>query len=149
MKQFDKKKFEKKVKVMTIIWITFMLLYIGFSISSKFIDYEKFIPEKYFSFVLGVIMGLLMVCIVRIAPYIRAKNQGKLEEMFIKENDERDILINNKAGGLAMSIVILTLLFAAIVSLLFNETVFFALLFADIFVALIKTILYLYYSKHF
>lgn len=96
----------------------------------------------------GVFTGVEGVCIIGAVYYaLTLRNEEKLKKLFIDENDERTLLIQQKSGAAAFSIIAYSLLLATIVSGFFSRTVFFTLLAAVVFMFLTRIGMVLYY-KH-
>jgi Kef-type K+ transport system membrane component KefB len=92
--------------------------------------------------------GTILIGVYILVIYIRAlRNDGRLQELFISETDERNILIRSKTGGMAINIIMAALALATIISGIFNEVVYFTLLITLLFVVLFKGTLKLYYRK--
>jgi len=73
------------------------------------------------------------------------KNPDKLRKLYIAETDECTMLIRQKSGSAGMNIVMYGLTLGAFVAGSFNETVFFTLLGACIFVGLVRGFFKVYY----
>ena len=74
------------------------------------------------------------------------KDENQLKKLYIKENDERTIMIMLKTGAIGINICIIGLAFATIIAGYFNEIAFFTLLGSTLFVALIKGLFKVYYN---
>ena len=73
------------------------------------------------------------------------KNSDKLRKLYISETDERVLLIRQKSGSAGMNIVMYGLTIGAFIAGNFNDTVFFTLLGACLFVGLVRGFFKLYY----
>ena len=104
------------------------------------------------SFMAGLNAGLFAVVMVVLAMtffrYFRAlKHEDKRKALYIYEHDERRLLIRSKMGGEAIQWILSGMVVATVVSEFFNQTVFFTLLGALLFIAAIKTIFMAVYTK--
>jgi len=75
------------------------------------------------------------------------RSDDKLRKLYIAENDERRRMIRQKSGSAGMRFAVLGLSGAAVLAGYINATVFFTLLGAALFVALIHAALKYYYRK--
>lgn len=99
-------------------------------------------------FVTGFSIGIWAVMLAITAKNSRAlKDEAKLRELYIKENDERNKFIDAKIGGTGINIVIGGLALVGIGSGYYNETVFITLMCAMVFACLVKIVLKAYYNK--
>ncbi len=102
------------------------------------------------AFASGVCWGLGAVMMFYVIKYRAAlKNEEKLKELFIEENDERQKLIDAKIGRTGIVISAMFLLLAMVISNFFNQTVFYTLLAAVMFIVLVQLVLKFYYNKKF
>jgi len=98
----------------------------------------------------GAFVGMIAVILVyifRTASCMSSKE--KMQELYIRENDERRCLIMQKTGSLGFRISAVGLGLAAIVTGFFNPTVSLTLLGAIIFLLLVKMSLWTYYSRRY
>ena len=87
---------------------------------------------------LGMCVGIAFVAIFYIVQMALAlRNEEKLKKLHISETDERLTLIRTKAGGTGIVFSIAGLLLGAMVAGYFNAAVFFTLVGATVFVALV------------
>lgn len=104
------------------------------------------IPRFIISFHGGVLFGVISLLICHISKNIRAmKDEKSLKELYIKENDERRMMIMQKTGSVGINICILGFGIATIIAGFFNEIIFFTLLGATLFTALVKGFFKVYY----
>ncbi|HBC96867.1 MAG TPA: hypothetical protein DC034_08765 [Clostridium sp.] len=101
------------------------------------------------SFQAGVLSSFSILLFLDIIKYLRTmKDKGELKKLFIKENDERTIMIMQKTGAVGINICIIGFACATIIAGYFNEVIFFTLLGATLFVSLIKGLFKVYYHKN-
>lgn len=93
---------------------------------------------------LGMIGGLLLSLINNLGAL---RKPARLKELYIKETDERNLLIQQKTGLWGFSLMVFGLLLASIVAGFFDQTVFLTLLGALGFLSLIQLVLKLYYRR--
>lgn len=77
------------------------------------------------------------------------RNPERLKRLYISETDERKLLIMQKSGSSGMNIVMYGLAVGTAVAGNFNDTVFFTLLGACLFVTSVRGFLKLYYRKKY
>ena len=139
-----KKSIQTRLVIMRVYGVTIALL-LTISTIFNFTDYET----QALSFILGACVGIMLLVLFYMRRYTLAmKNDETIKQLYIEENDERHKFIITKTGGTAINIVICGLALGAIVSGFFNEVIFFSLLSATLFSALVKGCLKLYYIKN-
>lgn len=95
----------------------------------------------------GVLSSFSVLLILNIFRNLKAiKNESELKKLYIKENDERAIMILQKTGAVGINICIGGFAIATIVAGYFNEIAFFTLLGSTLFVSLIKALFKVYYN---
>lgn len=100
------------------------------------------------AFNLGFGVGIESVVIFYMLKYSKAlKNEEKLKELYIEENDEREKLIETKIGSTGLIISLMFIVLAMLVSNYFNKTVFFTLLAVTMFIVMVRLALKLYYKE--
>ena len=138
-----KKSIHRRVAIMRAYSAVIALFFI-LSTIFNITDYET----KAVSFILGACLGIMLLILIHIRKYTMAiKYDEGMRKLYIEENDERHKFILSKTGGHAIDIVVCGLALGAIISGFFNEVVFFTLLGATIYTALVKGCLKIYYSK--
>ena len=101
-------------------------------------------------FQVGVASCLLGVMIIFAVKYfIAISRPDRLKKLYIFETDERRIFIKQKTGNLGMNIIIYGLAVGTSVAGNLNNTVFFSLLGACLFVTLVRGIMKLYYNRKY
>jgi hypothetical protein len=126
----------------------FVLVVSLVTLSHRFFDFGFAGSENVWDFVLGLMSGADAVAVYFLVTYMRAlQNESKMQELYIAETDERNILIRTKTGGTAVKIIMATLVCAALIAGIFSEVVFFTLIATLLFVALLQGILELYYKR--
>jgi len=120
--------------------------------------YNMFRPfvggTNYADFLRGVQLGLL-IGVDLVAVFFLAKDLGllrderRLREAFIQENDERNAMIAARVGASSYGFTSIGLVVAAVVAGYFSIGAFVALLGAVVFEVLVRLALYQYYSRKF
>lgn len=111
-------------------------------------DHLPVLPSFIKGFHTGAFLGLEVFAAFYLGKYLKARNdEHALKKMYIDENDERFGLIIRNASTLGMSIILIGLCIAAIISGFFSATVFFALLGCLLFILVVFFSLWIYYSK--
>jgi len=150
---------EFKKKIRNRIYIGAGLLFLGAAIIGigfplgEHVSAERGIPQLFFGhihlhgFNAGMILGF-MVCIVgymlKCASALR--NDEKLRRMYVKETDERLLLIYQKSGSVGMNIAIGGLLVGGFIAAYFDITIFITLMSAGCFTSLVRDFLKIYYK---
>lgn len=107
-------------------------------------------PNFVKGFQIGAFVGLELVLVYFIAKYLGSmKNDKSLKNLYIEENDERNIMIMQNTGAMGMSICNIGLAFATVIAGFFNQIAFFSLLAATVFTGLVKVLFKLYYHRKF
>jgi hypothetical protein len=141
--------FKRKIRSRTIFLILLFVSLIAIYLV-LFLNQDKLLKPSsdIMNFHGGALTSIGILLILDILRYLRAiKDDSKLKELYIKENDERTIMIMQKTGAAGINICILGLGIATVVAGYFNELIFFTLLGATLFVALVKGLFKLYYFK--
>lgn len=101
-------------------------------------------------FQVGLLSALVTVMILFLIRNMMAmKNEERLKKLQVEETDERMVLIQQRAGSVGFSFALYGLVLGTVVAGNFNMTVFFTLLGACIFVALVGISLkVLYHFKY-
>ncbi|WP_138751494.1 hypothetical protein [Paenibacillus sinopodophylli] len=111
-------------------------------------DHLPVLPSFIKGFHIGAFIGFEVVAAWYLGKCMRArKNDTEMKKLYIAENDERTGLIFRNASTLGMSIVLIGLGVAAIVSGFFNANVFFTLMGSLIFVLIVFYTLLIYYAR--
>lgn len=140
-------KFREKIRG-RIIWLMVVGISLGISYLILFSNQDKLpqMPDFMMSFHGGVLFGIEILLIGDILKNLMAiRDEKGLKKLYIEENDERRVMIMQKTGAMGMAICIIGLGSATVISGFFNETVFFTLLGATLFTALIKGFFKIYY----
>jgi len=97
--------------------------------------------------IIAVLVGFLVFFFVRNIFVMR--NPERLKRLFISETDERKLFIMQKSGSSGMNIVVYGLAVGTAVAGNLNDTVFFTLLGACLFVTMVRVALKLYYRTKY
>ncbi len=130
-------------------WMILIIIFI-FAIYLILLINKKFIDEYDLGFSLGVFTGLSVEILFFITRnLLTLRNEDKLRRLYIKEHDERSLMIKQKTGSIGIQICMIGLGIASLVSIFFDKTVFYSLFAALFFIAIVKAILKIYYMKKF
>lgn len=111
---------------------------------------ESFYDGFLYGFIGGGLTSMDLVFIFLLAKCSKAlRNEEILNDLYIKENDERQKYIRSKTGGLTMYICSIVILLAAVIAGNYSQTVFFSLLACSVFLFLVIGLLKIYYMKKF
>jgi hypothetical protein len=101
-----------------------------------------------FAFSLGFAIGIEFVAFYFIAKYKAAlRDEKKLKLLYIEENDEREKHISYQIGRTGIVIILISLSAAMLITVHINQIVFFTLLAATLYTAVIIGILKIFYNK--
>lgn len=119
---------------------------------SFFIMYKSGVKElpaniaNIFEFLSGFMAGLSILLAVVLLRYNRAMSDSRrMKEAYIKENDERLILVRQKSGAPILIITSVIMMLAGVLAGCFNSTVFCTLVAAAICQLLLCVVLKFYY----
>jgi uncharacterized membrane protein len=121
---------------------------------SRYYEKAPSSPESFQGFTEGFQVGIIVALFgfllyFFIRNIIAMRNPDRMKKLYISETDERKLLIMQKSGSDGMNIVMYGLAVGSAVAGNFDDTVFFALLGACVFVALVRGLLKLYYQKKY
>jgi hypothetical protein len=142
--------FKKTIKQRVIISRIYLVCLMLITMVPRifFDEYAALADTHAFAFSIGAMVGVGGLVIVLLWKYGRAlKNEDYLRKLYIKETDERNVLIRTKTGGSAVMIIIAGLIVGIIGSTFFSKTVFYTLIAVFVFIALVHLVLKIYYNK--
>lgn len=108
------------------------------------------IPDFAFGYQIGVLIGLIILLSINLYMYERAyRNEDRLKMLYIKEHDERKVLIKSKMamGTLFISIALLGI--ATLIAIYINQTVALTLISVIYGMGIILGILKVYFAKKY
>ena len=112
------------------------------------------INEHLRDYIAGFNLGLYIVVqtmlVMLMVKYVTAlRDEKKLKELYIAENDERSKFIRTQIGGTGLNIIVGGIALGTVISGFFNEIVFFTLLGVLLFTVLVKAVLkFMYFKKY-
>ena len=125
--------------VIAVIYIILLLVKDRWEISTDIINFQA-----------GIFAILEIFLISTVLKNVFAmKNNAKLQSLYIKEYDERNIMIQQKTGFVFLPICAIGFGITSIMVIYFSHTVFFTLLGVIGFMALVKIILRLYFGRKY
>lgn len=142
-------KFKRKIRIRTIWMLTLVIciaaVYFALALSK---GNQPSIPDFIRGFHTGAFTGIEIGILLVIVKYIVSlRKEESLKRLFIEENDERRLAIMQKSGAWGMTACILGLAVATVIAGFFDQTVFFSLLGALIYSAVVKGTLKIYYYR--
>ena len=127
--------------------------YISLAIIFIFIG-EAFLKDKFayndfiFCFVYGLLIGMELFCFGKVIKINKARDDySLLRQMYIEENDERQILIRLKSGYPILTNLSLAIFLFAILAGFINKAVFVTLLSVGVFQLLVSKAIRLYWRR--
>lgn len=142
-------RYKKTLKTRIALFRIVILLNVILSVSLRFMDTKGKIPNavrNITDFQTGFMLGLAIVSLFILIKYCKLlKNERMLREAYLKETDERMILIRSKAGMPALLITSVIMISAGIIAGYFNIIVFYSLLAAGVCQLLLGVCLKFYY----
>lgn len=142
-------RYKKTLKTRIALFRIVILLNVILSVSLRFMDTKGKIPNavrNITDFQTGFMLGLAIVSLFILIKYCKLlKNERMLKEAYLKETDERMILIRSKAGMPALLITSVIMISAGIIAGYFNIIVFYSLLATGVCQLLLGVSLKFYY----
>lgn len=145
--------FEKKIRkrIRLITWygvLSVAVIGIAFFIRMNMTGYVLDTQDNKLFIFLGAFWGIVITSVTRIMRFRKAlKNRDTLEELHIKETDERNCAITLKTCRTCVTATIILLAVGAIVASMFHTVVFLTLGYTLIVVLLLYLGLNIYFSK--
>ncbi|MEK4072667.1 MULTISPECIES: hypothetical protein [Paenibacillus] len=143
----DKYKIKIKTRknVLSLVAAATLLIYVGL------IFYRGGLPDLP-SFIKGFHTGAFIGVEVAVAfflvRYIKASNnEAELKKQYIEENDERSVMILQRAGTLSTAIILIGMGIASVIAGFFNPLIFYTLLTCLLFVLIVFFALWMYYAR--
>lgn len=140
-----KEKLRTRINLISIAAAAAALVYVVLTI---YREQLPVLPSFIKGFHIGAFIGFELFAVWYLARCMKArKNEAEMKKMFIEENDERTGLIIRNASTLGISVVLIGLAVAAIISGFFSATVFFSLMGSLLFVLIVFYALWVYYAS--
>ncbi|WP_405141149.1 hypothetical protein MHI48_16670 [Paenibacillus sp. FSL H7-0942] len=143
----DKYKIKIKTRknVLSLVAAATLLIYVGL------IFYRGGLPDLP-SFIKGFHTGAFIGVEVAVAfflvRYIKASNnEAELKKQYIEENDERSVMILQRAGTLSTAIILIGMGIASVIAGFFNPLIFYTLLTCLLFVLIVFFALWMFYAR--
>ena len=145
-----KETIEKRKNLLRVLTIVlFITNAILFYISENLVNVASNI-EYALGFLLGMIMGVLILGVVAIVYYGRVlKDEQKLKMLYIKENDERRKMISEKVAQSTLLTAVFVIMIAISIAAYFEPLVSLTLLYTIYAVAFIALGYKLYYKRKY
>ena len=105
--------------------------------------------ESVRGFATGLSIGIELVCVFQLGKLWKMlKDEEVLKEVYIREHDEREALIQMKSGLHVIPVLSFIILICAILVGFFNDTIFYTLVVVGIGQILIALALKIYWKNH-
>ncbi|OMF61293.1 hypothetical protein MKY66_16375 [Paenibacillus sp. FSL R5-0766] len=143
----DKYKIKVKTRknVLSLVAAATLLIYVGLIFYRGGLpDLPSFIK----GFHTGAFIGVELAVAFFLVRYIKASNnEAELKKQYIEENDERSVMILQRAGTLSTAIILIGLGIASVIAGFFNPLIFYTLLTCLLFVLIVFFALWMYYAR--
>ncbi|WP_339296933.1 hypothetical protein MKY92_16405 [Paenibacillus sp. FSL R5-0623] len=143
----DKYKIKVKTRknVLSLVAAATLLIYVGLIFYRGGLpDLPSFIK----GFHTGAFIGVELAVAFFLVRYIKASNnEAELKKQYIEENDERSVMILQRAGTLSTAIILVGLGIASVIAGFFNPLIFYTLLTCLLFVLIVFFALWMYYAR--
>lgn len=142
-------KFKQKIQA-RMVWISAVMIIsaVVYFILPLYKDMLPVIPDFIRGFHAGAFAGIEIIMVFFLVRYaISLRSEKELKKLYIEENDERTLMIMQKSGAAGMTLCIIGFAIATIAAGFFDKTVFFVLLGATLFTAMIKGFIKIYYHR--
>ncbi len=145
--QTFRKKIEQRRNIGALVGISFLLivgilLYVVITGDEN--DMNDFVRGYQLGFFLGI-EGVLIFYIIKCQKALN--NEEELEALYIKEHDERELLISQKASSLTVVMMLIGLGISTVISGFFSSTTFLTLVVVTFVFACVMVGTKLYYRK--
>ncbi len=138
----------KMVTRMNLVSFAAAIAALVFLALTIFRDQLPVLPSFIKGFHIGAFIGFEVIAVSYLGKCMKARRDDtEMKKMYIEENDERTGLILRNASTLGMSVILMGLGVAAIVSGFFSATIFFTLMACLLFVLVVFFGLWAYYAK--
>ena len=144
-------KFKKNIKQKFIVCtIAYAVMFSAALILSMLTAFEILIPVTGdAAFCVGLIGGGAVMLSHALNYRKGLKNEEKLKELYIKDTDERSVIIFKSTYSLASYLLVILMLIAAIIFAYINSVICYTLLTVLIVFAILISISSLYYNKKY
>ena len=144
-------KFKKNIKQKFIVCtIAYAVMFSAALILSMLTAFEILIPVTEDAAFCGGLIGGGAVMLSHALNYRKGlKNEEKLKELYIKDTDERSVIIFKSTYSLASYLLVILMLIAAIIFAYINSVICYTLLTVLIVFAILISISSLYYNKKY
>ncbi|MBE6533475.1 MAG: hypothetical protein E7678_00670 [Ruminococcaceae bacterium] len=144
-------KFKKNIKQKFIVTtIAYIVMFSAAIILSMLNAFEILTPVTGDTAFCGGLIGGGVVMLGHALNYRKGlKNEEKLKELYIKDTDERSVVIYKSTYSLASYLLVILMLIAAIIFAYINSVICYTLLTVLIVFAILISISSLYYNKKY
>ncbi|MDO5028763.1 MAG: hypothetical protein Q4E36_05805 [Bacillota bacterium] len=140
-----KKDIQSKISFMVIVVILALLAVL---FSTLYLKNQFPAKADVTDYVIGFFVGIEVMSLVYMGVLIRAlKDENLLKKMYLKETDEREILIRMKSGASIVPIFSILMLIATLIVVYFSFEAFITLVVVAILQLIVSLALKIYWSK--
>lgn len=152
-----RKQIKKRLRINVVLAIFLVALFAALMIMDATNAWSTFLPVEengdnafLAGFRTGFSSSLIGYAIVRAVICARTlKDEKKLKALYIKETDERNLMIAQKASSASFLVTIIGLAVGCVIASFFSELVLMVLALVIVFVATVQISFYIYYSKKY
>ena len=152
-----RKQIKRRLRTNVVLAIFLVALFAALMIMDATNAWSTFLPieengDNAFlaGFRTGFCTSLIGFAVVKIIILSRAlKDENKLKAMYIKETDERNLLIEQKTSTASFAVTIIGLGVACVIVSFFSRPILYTLICVILFVSIVKVAFSIYYSKKY
>lgn len=152
-----RKQIKRRLRTNVVLAILLVALFASLMIMDATNAWSTFLPieengDNAFlaGFRTGFCTSLIGFAVVKIIILSRAlKDENKLKAMYIKETDERNLLIEQKTSTASFAVTIIGLGVACVIVSFFSRPILYTLICVILFVSIVKVAFSIYYSKKY
>ena len=155
-----RKQIKRRLRINVVLAILLVVLFAALMIMDATNAWSTFLPaeltggDESLDFLAGFRTGfctsLIGFFVVKINVLSRAlKDEKKLKAMYIRETDERNLLIEQKTSTASFAVTIIGLGVACVVVSFFSRPILYTLICVILFVSIVKVAFSIYYSRKY
>ena len=152
-----RKQIKRRIRTNVVLAILLVALFASLMIMDATNAWSTFFPieengDNAFlaGFRTGFCTSLIGFAVVKIIVLSRAlKDEKKLKAMYIRETDERNLLIEQKTSTASFAVTIMGLGVACVIVSFFSRPILYTLICVILFVSIVKVAFSIYYSKKY
>lgn len=152
-----RKQIKKRLRTNVVLAIFLVVLFAVLMIMDATNAWSTFLPVEengdnafMAGFRTGFCTSLIGFAVVKAIIYARTlKDEQKLKAMYIKETDERNLLIEQKTSTASFAVTIIGLGVACVIVSFFSRPILYTLICVILFVSIVKAAFGIYYSQKY